>query len=858
MIRSASLLLILFVAGLLRIPSARAQDEIDPLATQAKAIIQKHCHVCHGSEGSIEGGVNYILDVSSLVARRKLVPGDASKSPLWKRIEAGEMPPDGSETAPSDDEKAILKKWIAAGAASFTSELKRDFITNDKVLEFISDDLSKADPADRQYRRYFSITHLYNAGLSDDELQTYRNGLAKLVNSLSWNPKVKVPQAIDEANTVLQIDLRDYSWNQDSWLDIIDVYPYGVMSRSTLARRVYRESETTIPVVRGDWFVASAAQPPLYHDLLRLPRRDWLLERQLEVDVEQNIAAGSRRPGVVARAGFNGSGVSRNNRLIERHDSKYGAYWKSYDFAGNSGRQNLFAHPLGPDGAKPFQHAGGEIIFSLPNGLQAYFLTDEDGRRIDKGPTEIVSDPRRPDRAVVNGLSCMSCHARGIIFKDDQVREHVTKNTDAFAEQDRNRILNLYPGHDAFRELLKQDAEQFQAAVEQTGAKSGSTEPIVALALRFERELDLKMAAAEAGVAEAAFVNGLKTSALLSRRIGALNVEGGSVQRQVFVDAFLDVINELNLGSVRDHAGVMRRFDRLGLRIAFSPDGQWLAFTDEGNSIRLCDAESCEEIRSFERHPDSVRSLAFSPDGEMLVTSCEDSHVRIWNVDTGKLLHRCSGHKEFVFTASFSADGRTVLSAGMDGLIRVWNVASGKQEQELAGHDGWIRSVACSADGREWVSAGNDGTIIVWDAKSQDMLQKIEAHRGIVTRVVFVPGQQRRFLSGGYDNVIRLWESGRDVPLKTLIGHSKPVTTLAVSPDGKWLASCSRDNSLRVWDLKRGGDALQIHSTERMAEIQFAPGNSNRLGVSGGGDNVRILGLPGVSRIVSRGFAPAP
>lgn len=98
-------------------------------------------------------------------------------------------------------------------------------------------------------------------------------------------------------------------------------------------------------MVRGDWFVAAASRPPLYHQVLQLPETDRELEKLLQVDVDENL-----RTRKVWRAGFNGSGVSQNNRLIERHESDLtnGAYWKSYDFGGNDGRKNLFAHPLGP------------------------------------------------------------------------------------------------------------------------------------------------------------------------------------------------------------------------------------------------------------------------------------------------------------------------------------------------------------------------------------------------------------------------------------------------------------------------------------------------------------------------------
>jgi hypothetical protein len=114
---------------------------------------------------------------------------------------------------------------------------------------------------------------------------------------------------------------------------------------------------------------------------LKLPSTDIELERQLRIDVAEDI-----RKELVQRAGFNGSGVSQNNRMLERHRTGFGAYWRSYDFASNLGRKNLFRHPLGPGEAPSlFQQDGGEIIFNLPNKLQAYMLVDARGNRIDKG-----------------------------------------------------------------------------------------------------------------------------------------------------------------------------------------------------------------------------------------------------------------------------------------------------------------------------------------------------------------------------------------------------------------------------------------------------------------------------------------
>jgi tetratricopeptide (TPR) repeat protein len=461
------------------------------------------------------------------------------------------MPPEDEKVRPSKEDIALLEKWIEAGAPEVqrTAEQRR-FISDAEIIGYIANDLEALNERHRRFARYLTITHLYNAGLAEDQLQTYRLGLAKLVNSLSWEREIVVPRAVDPARTIFHVDLRNYRWTAHTWQRVLELYPYGVLYRTPQARAVYAATDFDLPYVRADWFVFAASRPPLYHDILGLPKTDHDLERELKIDVVANI-----RDEWVARAGFNSSGVSRNNRLIERHPSPFGAYWKSYDFAGNTGRQNLFAYPLGPSGIEldksinatdTFQHDGGEIIFSLPNGLHAYLLVDAKGNRIDEGPTRIVSVKNKPNPVVLNGVSCMFCHARGMIDKSDQIRAHVEKNP--FAPAVARTVQELYRPEAEFRSLLKKDAEQFARAVEATGVKLGTTEPVVALAERFEAEIDLPNAGAELGLASDIFVSELCRHADLATRLGALKVEGQTVQRDVFVNSFEEVVDALRLG----------------------------------------------------------------------------------------------------------------------------------------------------------------------------------------------------------------------------------------------------------------------------------------------------------------------
>ncbi|WP_406694712.1 c-type cytochrome domain-containing protein [Singulisphaera sp. Ch08] len=525
----------------------RAADRLPGASAEtARAVLEKYCYRCHGQNGRNEGGLNVVTDLKKLVESKRVVPGDPERSKLLKRVVGGDMPPEidfENQTAnsaplprPSAREVALLRGWIQAGASDQTAprvnSTSRRFMTELEVLRAVLDDLRTLGTRERRFIRYFTLTHLANAGDNEDQLQTYRHGLSKLINSLSWSRQITVPKPIDPRRVVLRIDLRDYLWDEGTWSAILSEYPYGIKYNGTSSESINTMTDCELPFVRADWFVYAASRPPLYHDVLRLPTTIEELEKKLDVDALANI-----RQDRAVRAGFNASGVSRNNRLIERHESTNGGYWRSYDFGGNADRKNLFAHPLGPgSGAFDFEHDGGETVFALPNGLNGYMLTDGHGQRIDKGPTEIVRDNKQADGAVVNGISCMSCHNRGFIEKTDQVRDVVLKSR-SFGKEVTDTVVALYPPHERMDKLMQEDLDRYARAVKETGAALSRTEPVFALATQFEEEMNISVAAAEAGLMVKEFRDLLALSPELGQTLGLLLAEG-TVKRDLYVNAF--------------------------------------------------------------------------------------------------------------------------------------------------------------------------------------------------------------------------------------------------------------------------------------------------------------------------------
>ena len=400
-------------------------------------------------------------------------------------------------------------------------------------------------PFDRAYARYFTLAHLYNAGEPTGILQEYRKALYKLVNSLSWGVTVINPIPIDPQATIFYIDLRHYEWDvNDAWSKIEETYPYHIAfdaptqtARRAQLGRLQTQMKTDVPSVHIDWFIATASTPPLYHELLSLPLTDRELETRLEVDVARNLI---NAPGVrVSRAGFNNSGVSNNNRVVERHTSRYGAYWKSYDFAGSVGTQNIFTHPLN------FTHDGGEAIFNLPNGLQGYYLVNASGFRLDEAPINIVSNPAASDPTVRNGLSCIGCHTEGMKTLEDQVRSVIESNTNP--PYNKAQALRLYVEKSDMDARVGDDMERYRGALEATGGVLGGVEPISRFHEAFQGPVDAAYAAAVVGLETETFRQNIRENRGL-QNVGllVLDSQNGSVKRDTWTSSFRDVIYALD------------------------------------------------------------------------------------------------------------------------------------------------------------------------------------------------------------------------------------------------------------------------------------------------------------------------
>lgn len=140
---------------------------------------------------------------------------------------------------------------------------------------------------------------------------------------------------------------------------------------------------------------------------------------------------------------------------------------------------------------------------------------------------------------------------------------------------------------------------------------------------------------------------------------------------------------------------------------------------------------------------------------------------------------------------------------------------------QLRGHGGPVRALAVSPDGKRLVSASFDTTAITWSLTSGVAEKVMRFHEGAVNAVVVL--QDGRIATSGEDARIAIWRTGDDKPVTILQGHTAPVVSLAVSPDGATLASASWDNTARLWPLGGGTPRVLEGHQQNVNGIAFTP-----------------------------------
>ncbi len=189
----------------------------------------------------------------------------------------------------------------------------------------------------------------------------------------------------------------------------------------------------------------------------------------------------------------------------------------------------------------------------------------------------------------------------------------------------------------------------------------------------------------------------------------------------------------------------------------------------------------------------------------------------------------------WVYAVAFGPDGKTVAAAYRNHAVKIWDLGTKKDTQTLKGPAKDAKGLAdyrslLFVKGEVYVGTGKwntekkvrEGEIRVWDAKSGKAGKPLAGHAQDIESLA-ISKDGKLLASASDDNTVLIWDLAGGKTTQTLKGHTDAVTSVAFSPDGKELATTSKDKTVRVWALE-GAKEIASFKVEREVEIKDAKG----------------------------------
>uniref|UniRef100_A0A8C3YUC9 Autophagy related 16 like 1 n=1 Tax=Catagonus wagneri TaxID=51154 RepID=A0A8C3YUC9_9CETA len=204
-------------------------------------------------------------------------------------------------------------------------------------------------------------------------------------------------------------------------------------------------------------------------------------------------------------------------------------------------------------------------------------------------------------------------------------------------------------------------------------------------------------------------------------------------------------------------------------------------------------------VCGFDAHDGEVNAVQFSPGSRLLATGGMDRRVKLWEVFGEKCEFKgsLSGSNAGITSMEFDSAGSYLLAASNDFASRIWTVDDYRLRHTLTGHSGKVLSAKFLLDNARIVSGSHDRTLKLWDLRSKVCIKTVFAGSSCNDIVC----TEQCVMSGHFDKKIRFWDIRSESIVREMELLGK-ITALDLNPERTELLSCSRDDLLKIIDLR--------------------------------------------------------
>ncbi|KAI4469449.1 ddb1- and cul4-associated factor 11 [Holotrichia oblita] len=230
------------------------------------------------------------------------------------------------------------------------------------------------------------------------------------------------------------------------------------------------------------------------------------------------------------------------------------------------------------------------------------------------------------------------------------------------------------------------------------------------------------------------------------------------------------------------------------------------------NKTKISNCFLPNHMERLDKHDGKVFCGTFSKEGNYFITASQDQKIRIYRSDRGvyKLLRTIHARDVgwSIIDVAFSPDQEHFVYS-------TWSTAfNGDPEKQIplclvnTSRRFCIFSVAFSSDGREILGGANDGFLYIYDSQRNERTLQIQAHDYDINSVAFADDSSHIIYSGGDDGLLKVWdrrmlgEEGNPTPVGVLAGHRDGITFIHPRGDSRYLISNSKDQSIKLWDVR--------------------------------------------------------